>query len=109
MKKSGNILIIDDNSGVRSALQLLLKPYFNRIEVLPSPVTLPTLLNAENWQVILLDMNFKAGINNGNEGLYWLHEIKKMKPHLPVVLFTAYADIGLAVRGIKEGAADFVV
>ena len=109
MKKAGNILIIDDNRGVRNALQLLLKPHFDRIEALSSPVSLPTCLNATDWQVILLDMNFKAGINNGNEGLYWLHEIKKMKPYIPVVLFTAYADISLAVRGIKEGATDFVV
>lgn len=109
MKKSGNILIIDDNRGVLSALQLLLKPYFDRIEVLPSPVSLPSMLNAAPWQVVLLDMNFTAGINNGNEGLYWLHEIKRLRPQLPVVLFTAYADIDLAVKGIKEGAADFVV
>lgn len=109
MKKAGNILIIDDNRGVRDALQLLLKPHFDRIEALSSPATLPTCLNTTDWQVILLDMNFKAGINNGNEGLYWLHEIKKMKPYIPVVLFTAYADISLAVRGIKEGATDFVV
>lgn len=109
MKKAGNILIIDDNRGVRNALQLLLKPHFDRIEALSSPATLPTYLNTADWQVILLDMNFKAGINNGNEGLYWLHEIKKMKPYIPVVLFTAYADISLAVRGIKEGATDFVV
>ncbi|EKC58950.1 protein containing Signal transduction response regulator, receiver region domain protein [human gut metagenome] len=54
-------------------------------------------------------MNFTSGINTGNEGLYWLHEIKKQCPTLPVVLFTAYADIDLAVRGIKEGATDFVV
>lgn len=109
MKKSGNILIIDDNRGVLSALQLLLKPYFDRIEVLPSPVSLPSMLNVTPWQVVLLDMNFTAGINNGNEGLYWLHEIKRLRPQLPVVLFTAYADIDLAVKGIKEGAADFVV
>ena len=54
-------------------------------------------------------MNFTSGINTGNEGLYWLHKIKKQCPTLPVVLFTAYADIDLAVRGIKEGATDFVV
>ena len=54
-------------------------------------------------------MNFTSGINTGNEGLYWLQEIKKQCPRLPVVLFTAYADIDLAVRGIKEGATDFVV
>lgn len=109
MKKSGNILIIDDNRGVLTALQLLLKPYFGKITTLTSPVTLPSALREEEWQVLLLDMNFTSGINTGNEGLYWLHEIKKQCPALPVVLFTAYADIELAVRGIKEGAADFVV
>ena len=109
MKKSGNILIVDDNRGVLTALQLLLKPYFNKITTLSSPVSLPSVLRQEEWQVLLLDMNFTSGINTGNEGLYWLHEIKKQCPALPVVLFTAYADIELAVRGIKEGAADFIV
>ena len=66
-------------------------------------------MREKSWQVVLLDMNFTSGINTGNEGLYWLHEIKKLCPTLPVVLFTAYADIDLAVRGIKEGATDFVV
>lgn len=108
-KKNGNILIVDDNRGVLTALQLLLKPYFEGIITLPSPVTLPSVLRERSWQVVLLDMNFTSGINTGNEGLYWLHEIKKLCPTLPVVLFTAYADIDLAVRGIKEGAADFVV
>lgn len=108
-KKNGNILIVDDNRGVLTALQLLLKPYFEGIITLPSPVTLPSVLRERSWQVVLLDMNFTSGINTGNEGLYWLHEIKKQCPTLPVVLFTAYADIDLAVRGIKEGAADFVV
>ena len=102
-------LIVDDNRGVLTALQLLLKPYFEGIITLPSPVTLPSVLRERSWQVVLLDMNFTSGINTGNEGLYWLHEIKKQCPTLPVVLFTAYADIDLAVRGIKEGATDFVV
>ena len=108
-KKFGNILIVDDNRGVLTALQLLLKPYFELITTLSSPITLPSVLREESWQVVLLDMNFTSGINTGNEGLYWLHEIKKLHPALPVVLFTAYADIDLAVRGIKEGATDFVV
>lgn len=109
MKKNGNILIVDDNKGVLSALQLLLKPYFDRVVTLTSPVALPATLKEASWQIVLLDMNFSAGINSGNEGLYWLHEIKRTHPDLPVVLFTAYADIDLAVKGIKEGATDFVV
>ena len=109
MKKNGKILIVDDNRGVLTALQLLLRPYFEEVRTLPSPVGLPAALCEEGWRVVLLDMNFAAGINNGNEGLYWLHEIKRQRPTLTVVLFTAYADIDLAVRGIKEGAADFVV
>lgn len=109
MPKPRTILIIDDNRGVLSALKLLLKGTFEHIIALPSPVTLPSVLRTENPDVVLLDMNFTDALNSGNEGLYWLHEIKRMNPSLPVVLFTAFADIGLAVRGIKEGATDFVV
>lgn len=109
MTKQGTIIVVDDNKGVLSAVKLLLKNEFERIVTLPSPITLPAVLREENAQVVLLDMNFSSGLNTGNEGLYWLHEIKKMQPSLPVVLFTAYADIDLAVRGIKEGATDFIV
>ena len=109
VKQSGNLLVVDDNKAVLEAVRLLLRPFFTEVVTLNSPVTLPEQLRAKAWRVVLLDMNFKAGINSGGEGLYWLHRIKEICPELPVVLFTAYADIDLAVRGIKEGAADFVV
>ena len=109
MAKQKTIIIVDDNKGVLSALKLLLKNHFENIIALPSPVTLLSAIRQENPDVVLLDMNFTAALNSGNEGLYWLHEIKRTNPSLPVVLFTAYADIDLAVRGIKEGATDFVV
>ena len=102
-------IIVDDNKGVLTAVQLLLKNHFSKVITLSSPVSLSTVLREENPEVVLLDMNFTSGINNGNEGLFWLHEIKRQYRDLPVVLFTAYADIDLAVRGIKEGASDFVV
>ena len=108
-KKTLKIVVVDDNRGVLAALQLLLKPYFQEIRLLPSPVSLPGVLREESWNVLLLDMNFTSGINTGNEGIYWLHEIKKYQPKLPVVLFTAYGNIDLAVRGMKEGATDFIV
>ena len=109
MAKQKTIIIVDDNKGVLSALKLLLKNHFENIIALPSPVTLLSTIRQENPDVVLLDMNFTDALNSGNEGLYWLHEIKRTNPSLPVVLFTAYADIDLAVRGIKEGATDFVV
>lgn len=109
MTKSGTIIIVDDNKGVLTAMQILLKNYFSKVITLSSPITLTTAIREEAPEVILLDMNFTSGINTGNEGLFWLHEIKKVRPDLPVVLFTAYADIDLAIRGIKEGAADFIV
>ncbi|MDL2306177.1 sigma-54 dependent transcriptional regulator [Bacteroides sp. OttesenSCG-928-D19] len=109
MAKTGTIIIVDDNKGVLTAVQILLKNYFEKVITLSSPITLPSVLREEKASVVLLDMNFTSGINTGNEGLYWLGEIKKLQPNLPVVLFTAYADIDLAVRGIKEGASDFIV
>lgn len=109
MSKKGTILVVDDNKAILTAMKMLLENVFERIILLSSPEQIKTVLLKETPQVVLLDMNFKSGINNGNEGLYWLSEIKKTHASLPVVLFTAYADIELAVRGIKEGAADFVV
>ena len=102
MSKSGTIIIVDDNKGVLTAIQILLKSYFSKVVALSSPVTLTSVLREEMPEVVLLDMNFTSGINTGNEGLFWLHEIKKVRPDLPVVLFTAYADIELAIRGKEQ-------
>ncbi len=109
MKKQGSILIVDDNRSVLVAAKMLLENYFESVITTSIPDRIRSILQENEIGVILLDMNFKAGINNGNEGLFWLAEIKKYHPTLPVVLFTAYADIELAVKGIKEGATDFVV
>lgn len=109
MAKQGTVLVVDDNKGILTAVQMLLSSCFEKIITIATPNKIKTVLHDETIDVVLLDMNFSAGINNGNEGLFWLTEIKKSYPTLPVVLFTAYADIDLAVRGIKEGAADFVV
>jgi len=109
MAKHGTIVVVDDNKAILTAAKMLLDNYFEKIITLSSPETIKNVLQKEQPDVVLLDMNFKSGVNNGNEGLFWLSEIKKTKPSLPVVLFTAYADIDLAVKGIKEGAADFVV
>ena len=103
------IIIVDDNRNVLAALKLLLEREFRQVVALPSPNTLLRQLEATPPDVVLLDMNFSAGLNTGNEGLFWLREIRSRYPQLPVVLFTAYADIELAVAGMKEGAADFVV
>ena len=107
--KKGKILIVDDNAGIRQALKILLPMHFSEVETLPSPVTLVSTLERFRPDVVLLDMNFSASINTGNEGLYWAGEIKKMMPEVEVVLFTAYADIQLAVEGMKRGAFDFIV
>jgi len=107
--KKGKILIVDDNAGIRQALKILLPMHFAEVEALPSPVTLVATLERFKPDVVLLDMNFNTSINTGNEGLYWAGEIKKMVPEVEVVLFTAYADIALAVEGMKRGAFDFIV
>ncbi len=109
MKKQGKILAVDDNKSILTALDLLLKQYFEKAILVNSPARIHSALQEHDPDVVLLDMNFSSGINNGNEGLFWLSEIKRIRPDVQVVLFTAYGDIDLAVRAIKDGAADFVV
>lgn len=105
----GRILAIDDNAGIRSALQILLPLHFSDVRILPSPNGLMTQAEEFRPDVVLLDMNFHRDINTGNEGLFWLSELKSRFRDVEVVLFTAYADVALAVEGMKRGAFDFVV
>ncbi len=107
--KKCSILAVDDDPDVLIAVRMLLKNEVQKIVVEKSPENIPALLKENNFDLMLLDMNFKSSINTGNEGLYWLKRVKTIKPSLQVIMITAYADIDLAVRSLKEGAFDFMV
>ncbi len=103
------ILVIDDNKSVLSALEILLQFEYKNVQTISNPNQISSFLNFNAIDIILLDMNFSAGVNSGNEGLYWLREIKKKAPHISVIMMTAYGAINLAVEAIKEGATDFIL
>lgn len=109
MKKFNTLLVVDDNRAVLTAISLLLRNDFEKVVTLPSPVRIDEIMQSEKVDCVLLDMNFNAGLNSGNEGIFHLKRIRERNPKTPVILITAYADIELAVRGIQEGAADFIV
>ena len=109
VKLKSKILVVDDNTGIRSALKILLSMRFAEVELIATPNILVDTMKCFRPDVVLLDMNFETDINTGNEGLFWLSELKRDFPEVEVVLFTAYADIALAVEGMKRGAFDFVV
>lgn len=102
------ILIVDDNPAILTALKICLAGVFTRIMTLSSTDRLVATMSEEQVDVVLLDMNFSLGVNTGQDGLFWLRTLKKLHPDTPVVLMTAYADVQLAVKGLKNGAADFV-
>ncbi len=108
MQNYGTILVIDDNEAILTALKYCLTEAFERVLTMTSPESVITLLEQEEVNIILLDMNFTLGVNSGQDGLLWLQAIRKHHPEIPVVLITAYADVSLAVRGLKRGAADFI-
>lgn len=107
-KYQGTVLIIDDDDHVVLTSRMILKQYFETIETLSSPKTLESFLKGREIDVILLDMNFSAGVTSGNEGIFWMNRIRVLSPLTQVVLQTAYGDIELAVKSIKEGAVDFL-
>jgi DNA-binding NtrC family response regulator len=108
--KNASVLVIDDDTDVLTAVRLLLKTEVKAVITEKNPENLRSILSKQAFDLILLDMNFNSSINTGNEGLFWLNKIKKeYKSDAAVVMITAYGDIDLAVRSLKEGAADFIV
>jgi DNA-binding NtrC family response regulator len=107
--KKARILVIDDDADVLTAMRLLLKPLVKEIVTEKDPANINLQMESQKFHVIILDMNFKGLVNTGNEGIFWLNKIKKASPATSVILMTAYADIDLAIRGLKEGASDFLV
>ena len=109
MEKYGTILIVDDNPSILTALRYCLDATFERIITLERPDDILKTMAQEMVDIVVLDMNFTLGVNSGQEGLMWLRTLRQRHPQVPVVLLTAYADVNLAVRGLKTGAADFIV
>ena len=105
----GNILIVDDNKSILSTLEILLTPEFQTVTTLTNPNQILSELRKTDYNLVILDMNFSAGINTGNEGIYWLGRIKEINPEISVVMITAYGDIDTAVKALKAGASDFIL
>ena len=103
------ILVIDDNKSVLSALEILLQFEYKKVESISNPNQISSFPNLADFDIVLLDMNFSAGVNTGNEGLFWLKEIQKKAPQISVIMMTAYGAVDLAVKALKEGAADFIL
>src|SRR5689334_11379887 len=107
--KTASILVIDDDVDVLTAMRLLLKPEVKEIVTEKNPENIRSILAKQDFDVILLDMNFNSSINTGNEGIFWLKKIKEFRSKASVIMITAYGDIDLAIRSLKEGAFDFIV
>ncbi|MEK6783632.1 MAG: sigma-54 dependent transcriptional regulator [Bacteroidota bacterium] len=107
--KQGKILIIDDNEDLLKAAKMYLKRHFYQVDVEKNPEAIPSLMNNDDYDVILLDMNFTKDVSSGSEGYYWLEKILQIDPSSVVVLITAYGDVQMAVKAIKAGATDFVL
>ena len=106
--QNGNILIVDDNESILSTLKILLTPQFKNVVAISDPGQLLAELEKREFNVVILDMNFRAGVNSGNEGIYWLSRMKEEHTEISVIMMTAYGDVEIAVKALKAGAADFV-
>jgi two-component system, NtrC family, response regulator HydG len=108
-KTAGNILLVDDDEFVLLSIRLLLEPHFTSVKTVNNPERIMSLFDREEFDVVVLDMNFRYGDTTGNQGRFWLKKILDISPETQVILITAYADIQVAVDSIKEGALDFIV
>ena len=108
-KKTGKILIIDDDEDILQAARLLLKQHVAQVHTEKKPEVLPSLLENDTFDVVFLDMNFAKGATSGKEGFYWLDKILEIDPSSVIVLITAFGDVEMAVRAVKEGATDFIL
>jgi DNA-binding NtrC family response regulator len=107
--QKGNILIVDDNKSILSTLEILLSPEFQTVTTISTPNQIISELRKKEYNLVMLDMNFQAGVNSGNEGIYWLGRIKEINPDISVIMITAYGDVDTAVRALKAGASDFIM
>jgi len=109
MNNLGKILVIDDNEDILLATKLLLKKYAQLVTIEKDPRKIPFLMNQDKYDAILLDMNFSKDITSGKEGFHWLNVIMEKDADATVIMITAYGDVEMAVRALKEGATDFVL
>jgi len=109
MKSKDKILIADDDKNILKSLSILLDNEFDTVDTLSNPNLIISQYQKDNYDIVLLDMNFSAGLNTGNEGIYWLNEILKIDKNATVIFITAYGDVNLAVKAMKQGATDFII
>jgi len=107
--KNAKILAVDDDQDVLIAVKMLLRPEVKEIVTEKNPEKILSLLSQNQFDLILLDMNYRSSLNTGNEGIFWLRKIREINRTVAVIMITAYGDIDLAVRSVKEGANDFVL
>lgn len=108
MKQDGKILIVDDEEDILLSMKYFLSQHFKSVHTEPNPYQLPRLLRQNNYDLLLLDMNFRKGETSGKDGLQWLEKVQELKPGLGVIMITAYADVKTAVEAVKIGAVDFI-